>query len=104
MNTRINMPRTAGVLAVIAAGALTGFGAAFAAAATNDREGPDERTPPTELVEYARDHDLSGLSPASLQPSTSSAYDDLDQIEEYARSAGLTGLSPASLHATEPNP
>jgi len=98
------MPRTAGVLAVIAAGALAGLGAAFAAAATNDREGPDDHTPPSELVEYARDHDLSGLSPASLQPSKTSVYGDLDQIEDFARSAGLTGLSPASLHDTEPNP
>lgn len=99
--------RTAKVLAVVAAGAALGLGGALAVAATNGPATNDPaggRTPSPALVDYARDHGLTGLSPASLSRATSSTRADIDAIEDYARANDLTGLSPASMQPTTTQP
>jgi hypothetical protein len=98
--------RSIRLVAVITVGITVGLGGAFGVAAVNTHDDPGDprygRTIEPELIEYAHDHGLSGLSPASLQPT--SAYTDIAEIEAYAHAAGLTGLSPASLHPVTTNP
>ena len=84
---------------VIAVGGLTfGIGAALA------QESPSSVPAVSDhgaIAEMARTNGLTGLSPASLAPSTGSAgYSDSAAIADWARSEGLTGLSPASLSTT----
>ena len=84
---------------VIAVGGLTfGIGAALA------QESPQSVPAVSDhqvIAEMARANGLTGLSPASLAPTTSYWYRDNAAIADWARSEGLTGLSPASLTTTD---
>lgn len=87
-------------------------GVAMGLAATSIAVGSDdvERHTPSQVeqrhvADWATEHQLSGLSPASVQAPTSSAagtassdHEIVQELAEFARDHGLTGLSPASLH------
>ncbi len=74
------------------------------------RAGSPAVVAPKEFRDYARTHDLAGLSPAgltqrggavALSSDSVAAYKIYREIARYANTHGLTGLSPASL-AQEP--
>ena len=103
MNARPNK-RIARIAAVVVAGALVGVGgAALVAAADEPSHAPANGRIPAELIVWAEANHVSGLSPASAQPTVSSFdYDatyaeTLEQLATWARREGLTGLSPLSL-------
>lgn len=94
-------------IAVAVTGVTVGLTATSIAVGTG---GDVERhTPPQvqqdPVADWATDHQLSGLSPASVGAgaslTASTASSDLEvvrELAEFARDHGLTGLSPASLH------
>ena len=51
----------------------------------------------TSVADWAREHDLTGLSPANLRPIADPAGVDTTPIADWAREHDLTGLSPANL-------
>ena len=81
---------------VIAVGGLT-FGIGAALAQESPSSVPAVSDHPA-IAEMARTNGLTGLSPASLAP-TSDVYGDSGAIADWARANGLSGLSPASLAA-----
>ncbi len=81
---------------VVAVGGLT-FGIGAALAQDSASSVPAVSDHPA-IAEMARANGLTGLSPASLAPSTATrTYSDNAAIADWARSEGLTGLSPTSL-------
>jgi hypothetical protein len=84
------------VAGVITVGGLT-FGIGAALAQESPSSVPSVSDHPA-IVEMARANGLTGLSPASLAPTTGPVgYSDTAAIADWARSNGMTGLSPASL-------
>ena len=84
---------------VIAVGGLTfGIGAALAQESPSSVPAVSDHQA---IAEMARAKVLTGLSAASLAPTTSYWYRDNAAIADWARSEGLTGLSPASLTTTD---
>ncbi len=51
----------------------------------------------TSVTDWARENDLTGLSPANLQPVADPVGIDTTSIADWARENDLTGLSPANL-------
>jgi hypothetical protein len=105
MKARTSLKRTGTALAVVLAGTVVGVAGAVAVAeqrrsdSTLDAYTADR----TAIAEWADAQGLTGLSPASLNPSGASFGDhgayarELEEIADWARSHGLSGLSPASL-------
>jgi hypothetical protein len=97
-------------VAVAVAGVSVGLAATIAVAAGT---GPDTRPAsyhPAEraaIADWARTENLSGLSPASLQPQsrqygwTPRLAAEMAAIADFAREQGLSGLSPASMQPTD---
>jgi hypothetical protein len=83
---------------VIVVGGLT-FGIGAALAQESPSSVPAVSDHPA-IAEMARSNGLTGLSPASLAP-TSDVYSDSAAVADWARANGLSGLSPASLAAVE---
>lgn len=91
---------------VAVAGVAVGLTATSIVVGSGDVE---RHTPPQveqgPVADWAADHQLSGLSPASVEartsPAAGTASSDREMVRElasFARDHGLTGLSPASLH------
>lgn len=76
--------------AVAAAGAAVGLCAAFTVDAAQTPEPAERPAPSQALIDFARDHGLTGLSPASLHRFE-------PDVAGFARANDLTGLSPASV-------
>jgi len=106
MRTHSTSTRIRRTAAVVVAGVATGL-VATAAVAANDRpETPsiqELQVERAEIAEWANEHQLSGLSPASLsaaggdESSPSQVAAELAAIADWANEQGLSGLSPASL-------
>jgi hypothetical protein len=106
--TAIRISRT---VAVAAAGAAFGLATTVAVASGGDPDrSPDSYHPAqrTAVADWAVEHHLSGLSPASLRTSAGLRYDwtpqiaeEMRAIAEYAREHDLSGLSPASLQPVD---
>jgi len=105
MRTHSTSTRIRRTAAVVVAGVATGL-VATAAVAANDRpETPsiqELQVERAEIAEWANEHQLSGLSPASLsaaggESSPSHLAAELAAIADWANEQGLSGLSPASL-------
>lgn len=109
--TAIQISRT---VAVAAAGATIGLATTIAVGS----DGNSDRNPgsyhPAEraaVADWAADHHMTGLSPASLTSTGSAEYEwtprlaaEMKAIADYARDHQLSGLSPASLQPVEPPP
>jgi hypothetical protein len=99
--------RISRIVAVAAAGVAVGLATTFAAASgSSSVRAPSShhQTQRSAIAEWAVEHHMSGLSPASLTPSLVSQSDwtprlaaEMGAIAEYAREHDLSGLSPASL-------
>ncbi len=106
MRTHSTSTRIRRTVAVVVAGVATGLLATVAVAANDRPETPSIRelqVERAEIADWANEHQLSGLSPASLSPvggdesSPSRLAAELAAIAEWAKEQGLSGLSPASL-------
>ena len=106
MRTHSTSTRIRRTVAVVVAGVATGLLATVAVAANDRPETPSIRelqVERAEIADWANEHRLSGLSPASLGPvggdesSPSQLAAELAAIAEWAKAQGLSGLSPASL-------
>lgn len=103
--------RTFRVVTVAVAGAVLGMTTTFAVVSSSGSDQDPSRHHPTQraaVAEWAVEHHMSGLSPASLTSSAVSEYDwtprlaaEMQTIADFAREHGLTGLSPASLQPTD---
>lgn len=99
--------RISRTVAVAIAGVTVGLATTFAAAnGSSSVNAPSSYHPAqrSAIAEWAVEHNMSGLSPASLTSSAVSQYGwtprlaaEMSAIAEYAREHGLSGLSPASL-------
>ena len=104
--------RISRIVAVAAAGVTVGLATTIAVASGGDSGPNPDSFHPAEraaVADWAADHHLSGLSPASLTPSSSSTWTprlaaEMEAIADYAREHGLSGLSPASLQPLEAQP
>ena len=101
--------RIARTVAVAVAGVAVGLATTIAVASdgTPDRS-PDSFQPAERaaVAEWAAEHHLSGLSPASLTADSSYTWTprlaaEMMAVAEYAREHQLSGLSPASLQPIE---
>jgi len=103
-NHAVRISRT---VAVAVAGMAVGLGATIAVASgdgTDTSPKSYDATQRAAIAQWAIEHQLSGLSPASLTP-TRTAEDtsgprlaaEMRAIANYAREHQLSGLSPASL-------
>jgi hypothetical protein len=100
------------ILAVAVAGVAAGLAATIAVADGGSDRDPGSYNPAERaaIAEWAADHHLSGLSPASLAPVQSDSgwtprlAAEMTAIADYAREHQLSGLSPASLQPLETQP
>jgi hypothetical protein len=102
--------RISRTVAVAVAGAAVGLVTTFAAAnGSSSVHAPSSYHPAqrSAIADWAVEHHMSGLSPASLTSSavsqsgwTPRLADEMRAIAEYAREHDLSGLSPASLRPT----
>lgn len=104
--------RISRIVAVAAAGVAVGLATTIAVASDGGSDRSPDSYHPAEraaIADWAADHHLSGLSPASLTPNTSYTWTprlaaEMEAIADYAREHGLSGLSPASLQPLEAQP
>ena len=99
--------RISRTVAVAVAGVAVGLATTFAVANGNGTDKSPSSYNPAEraaIAEWANQHNMSGLSPASLTASESAEYTqtpglaaEMKAIADYAREHQLSGLSPASL-------
>jgi hypothetical protein len=97
--------RISRIVAVAAAGVTVGLATTIAVASDGrSDQAPDSYHPAEQaaIEKWAVENQLSGLSPASLRPNTSSTWTprlaaEMEAIADYAREHNLSGLSPASL-------
>jgi hypothetical protein len=98
--------RISRTVTVAVAGVAVGLATTFAAAnGSSSVRAPSSYHPAqrSAIAEWAIEHHMSGLSPASLTSSAVSQYwtprlaAEMSAIAAYAREHGLSGLSPASL-------
>jgi hypothetical protein len=106
--------RISRTIAVAAAGVAVGLATTIAVASGGNSDRSPGSYHPAEraaVADWAVEHHLTGLSPASLTSTESAAYDwtprlaaEMKAIADYAREHQLSGLSPASLQPMEPQP
>ena len=101
MNAHPIRSRLSRAVVVVVAGSVVGITGALVVSADERPARPaDQRDA---IVEWAKNNNATGLSPASVSSANRNVNADADlaaayrAIAEYARSAGLSGLSPASL-------
>jgi hypothetical protein len=106
-NHAVKISRT---VAVAVAGVTVGLAATIAVASGNGTDTSPSSYHAAQraaIAQWAAEHQLSGLSPASLTPTQPAEdtwgprfADEMRAIADYAREHQLSGLSPASLQAT----
>lgn len=99
----IRLTRT---VAVAAAGVVVGLATTYTIVGGGGKEIPGTSRPvaQTQVADWAREHQRSGLSPASVGAGTTGATSApvdvavvLSELADFAREHELSGLSPASL-------